>query len=729
MSQAPLWRPVSDTLRSLAQAYGVATEYWDQVGNHVDVSAVVVEAVLASLGVDATSERGTAEALDHIRLRDWRRMIPPIFVMRQGQDQRLWVHVVDGAPVSVEVTFEDETVIELEQMDHWVAPQEVDGVFIGEASFRLPGSMPLGWHTIVARSQGRRVKSPLVVAPERLDPDALIGSRQWGFMTQLYATRSEQSWGLGDTHDLATLAEWSGAELGAGFVLINPLHAASPVTPIAPSPYLPVTRRFTNPIYIHIEDMPEYATLPHQVRDRVDQLAGFLRVRNRSDDLLDRDAVWAAKRTALEAILTFGMSSEREEAFAEYVDREGQGLLDFATWCAITEVYSGDAETWPIGLTKPGTSGVAVFRMENAPRIRFHQWLQFVVSEQLRDVQHRAKAAGMRIGVMHDLAVGVHPEGADAWALQDVLARGVGVGAPPDMYNQQGQNWHQPPWRPDALADAGFAPYRDMLRTVLSHAGGLRIDHVLGLFRMWWVPAGFPATAGTFVRFDFNAMLGILMLEAHRAGAVIVGEDLGTVEPWVRDELAQRGILGTSVLWFEADDAGRRLPPEEWRRDVLASVTVHDLPPTAGYLRDEHVRIRSELDLLAVPEEEELAVSAAARQTWAQILIDRGWLPADADLTTDTGLDTMAIALHRAAAVSPSRLIGVGLPDVVGDRRAQNQPGTDQEYPNWRVPMTNADGEPVVLEDVMARPALLERVLATMTGQGGGDGPPASSVG
>jgi 4-alpha-glucanotransferase len=246
---------------------------------------------------------------------------------------------------------------------------------------------------------------------------------------------------------------------------------------------------------------------------------------------------------------------------------------------------------------------------------------------------------------------------------------------------------------------------------------------------MWWVPAGFPATAGTFVRFDFNAMLGILMLEAHRAGAVIVGEDLGTVEPWVRDELAQRGILGTSVLWFESDEEGRRLPPQEWRHDVLASVTVHDLPPTAGYLRDEHVRIRSELELLTVSEEEELAVSAAMRQAWAQILMDRGWLPVDVDLTTEEGLDAMAIALHRAAIASPSRLIGVGLPDAVGDRRAQNQPGTDQEYPNWRVPMSNADGEPVLLEDVMARPDLLEQVLAAIIGEGGGEGAAAGSVG
>ena len=327
----------------------------------------------------------------------------------------------------------------------------------------------------------------------------------------------------------------------------------------------------------------------------------------------------------------------------------------------------------------------------------------------------------MAIGVMHDLAVGVHPEGADAWALQDVLARGVSVGAPPDMYNQMGQDWSQPPWRPDALAEAGFAPYRDMLRTVLRHCGGLRIDHVLGLFRLWWVPRGMPASAGTFVRFDFDAMLSVLMLEAHRAGALVVGEDLGTVEPWVQQALAERGILGTSILWFEAE-AGAIRPPESWRRDVLASVTVHDLPPTAGYLRDEHVRIRADLGLLTTPEEVERENAARERSAWADVLRQHGWLAWDVDLSTDAGLEEFTVALHRAVAGSPARLIGVGLPDAVGDRRAQNQPGTDQEYPNWRVPVTDGTGRPVLLDELTRpepvagadRDSLLARIVATL---------------
>lgn len=706
------FQPISDDLAALARELGVATEYWDQAGQHVDVSATTVVAVLAALGIDATTPETIAAALDEVRLRAWRRMLPPVFIARQLDERRLWVHVPHGAPVECWVELETGERRDLAAMDFWVEPVEVDGIVTGEASFTVPGDLPLGYHRLHARSGDLSASAPLISTPHRLDTDARIGDRQWGMMTQLYATRSRTSWGLGDLGDLKELTRWSGG-LGAGFVLINPLHAASPVAPMAPSPYLPVTRRFANPIYLRVEDIPEYGQLNGAVRERVDQLAEQLRQLNTSDALLDRDGVWAAKRTALEVIFRSGRTDEREREFRAFVDDQGVGLLNFATWCALADSI-GSTVGWPVEFARPDSPAVLQFRATHEADVEFHMWLQWLVDEQLADVQHVAEQAGMAIGVMHDLAVGVHPEGADAWALQDVLANGVGVGAPPDMYNQMGQNWHQPPWRPDALAEAGFAPYRDMLRTVLNHAGGLRIDHVLGLFRMWWVPAGMPASAGTFVRFDHDAMLGVLTLEAQRAGAVVVGEDLGTVEPWVQQELLERGILGTSILWFEAHDGGAPKAPGEWRREVLASVTVHDLPPTAGYLRDEHVRIRSELGLLAVPEDVVREQAARERNAWADVLRSNGWLSYESDVSTEQGRDDMAIALHRAAAASPARLLGIGLPDLVGDRRAQNQPGTDQEYPNWRVPVAGADGTPILLEDIEAGSPLLDSILAAI---------------
>jgi 4-alpha-glucanotransferase len=700
--EAPPYEPVPDDLAQLAVAYGVATEYWDQAGNHVDVSRATVEAVLTALGLDVASPEGIDAALEEIRLRNWRRMLPPVFVSRQGEDRRLWVHVPT----------DDHRTWVLDQLEWWVEPVEVDGFLVGEASFTVPGQLPLGWHRIVVQTDaGVSSSTPLVVAPHHLEPAAITGARQWGFMTQVYAMRSSQSWGLGDLHDLRTLAEWSGRELGAGFVLINPLHAASPVPPMSPSPYLPVTRRFANPMYLRIEDVPEFAGLGSAVRERIEQLAGQLHKLNDTDDLLDRDAVWAAKRVALQAIHLLELSEERQARYGAYLAQQGPGLVDFATWSAISDVHGSVPASWPSELAHPALPGVAAFRDEHADLVDFHCWVQWLIDEQLSWTQQAARAAGMAIGVMHDLAVGVHPDGADAWALQDVLAVGVGVGAPPDMYNQMGQNWSQPPWRPDALAEAAFLPYRDMLRTVLRNAGGLRIDHVLGLFRLWWVPDGFPAYAGTFVRFDFDAMLSILMLEAHLAGAVVVGEDLGTVEPWVQEVLADRGILGTSILWFETLEGGAIRDPFVWRQEVLASVTVHDLPPTAGYLRDEHVRIRSELGLLTTSAEIESANAAREREAWADVLRDHGWLAEEADLGTDEGLEAFTVGLHRAVAGSPARLIGISLPDVIGDRRAQNQPGTDQEYPNWRVPMADAEGVPVLLEDLLDRPELMDRIV------------------
>lgn len=708
---------VGEGLANLAAAHGVAIEYWDQAGSHVGVSATTVEAVLVALGVDLTGDDAIERGLEEARLSNWRRMLPPVFVGRQGEQRRLWVHVTHGQQVRVHVDLENGERVVLEQMDWYVEPVALGDRFVGEASFAVPPDLPLGWHSATASTVDEVETMPLVMTPERLHAAAVTGERQWGFMTQLYATRSKSSWGLGDLADCEALAVWSGNELGAGFLLVNPLHAASPRAPMTPSPYLPVTRRFTNPIYLHVENIDEFTELAPPVRERLVQLAQTMQRRNGTDEFLDRDAVWAAKRVALESIFSLGLSRERFAEFAEYRVLEGQGLWDFATWCAISDTFGGEADNWPSGFERPGTEEVAEFCASHGELIDFHCWLQWQMDQQLARTQLAAKSAGMAVGLLQDLAVGVHPEGADAWSLQEVLARGVSVGAPPDMYNQVGQDWSQPPWHPAALAEAAFAPYRDMLRTVLRHAGGLRIDHVLGLFRLWLVPAGMPPNAGTFVKLDHDAMLGILCLEAQRAGALVVGEDLGTVEDWVQEVLADRGIVGTSILWFEANSSGNAKPPREWRHEVLASVSVHDLPPTAGFLRDEHVRIRADLGLLTRPVEDERAASARERESWAKLLIDDGFMPPDVDLTSDAGMEEFVIGLHRSVAASPARLIGVSLPDVFGDRRAQNQPGTDQEYPNWRVPMTDSTGSVVVLEDLFAKPELMVRLVGAVRGE------------
>ena len=270
------------------------------------------------------------------------------------------------------------------------------------------------------------------------------------------------------------------------------------------------------------------------------------------------------------------------------------------------------------------------------------------------------------------------------------------MGAPPDAFNQNGQDWTQPPWRPDRLAEVAYRPFRELVSTVLRHSGGVRVDHIIGLFRLWWVPKGELPTLGTYVRYDHEALIGILALEAHRAEAIVVGEDLGVVEPWARAYLRERGILGTSILWFEFehDAGGAPLRPEWWREYCLASVTTHDLPPSAGYLASDHVQLRHALGLLTRPLSEELAADAAERHAWLDNLRSRGALTDGADVE-----ETVA-ALHRYRTWTPSKVLCVSLTDAVGDRRTQNQPGTIDEYPNWRVPLTGPDGAPMPLEAV-----------------------------
>ena len=680
-------------LDPLARAYGVALEYWDQSGVQRRVPHETVASVLRALGADPTDEVSVARSLHDRELRDWRRMLPSVIVGVEGRYAHVWSHVPHGTSLRLWIECEDGSVVEPAQSNRWIEPEEIDGVLTGEATFVIPADLPLGWHTIHAIGEGTSAQCPLVITPAHLEPAALTGGvRLWGLMAQIYSVRSHRSWGIGDLADLADLVAWSGHALGADFLLVNPLHSAAPLTPMIPSPYLPITRRFPNPIYLRIEDVPEYAYLRGRDRKAIRKLSK--NVRRVTADLLDRDTSWTAKSAALDILRTVPLSAGRQAIYDGFVEREGQGLVDFATWCAIAEVHGVDSGSWPEELRHPRDGAVALWRADHADQVEKHLWLQWLLDEQLARTHRVAAEVGMRAGVIHDLAVGVSGKGADAWALQDVLASGVSVGAPPDMYNQKGQDWAQPPWSPTALAEAAYIPYRDMLRTLLRHAGGIRVDHILGLFRQWWIPHGRPADEGTFVAFDHDALLGILALEAQRAGALVIGEDLGTVEPWVQDVLRDRGLLGTSILWFERWEGGALKQPEQWRSDVLASVAVHDLPPTAGYLAGEHVRIRNELGLLTRDVEDERAADSAATEEWLDVARSRGWLSEGGDV------DECVTALHRVVAASPARLVGVGLPDLVGDVRAQNQPGTDQEYPNWRVPLADAEGKPVALEDL-----------------------------
>jgi 4-alpha-glucanotransferase len=686
---------VDAVLRELAASYGVATEYWDWRNEHVQVRRDTLVAVLAALDVDAATPEACAAALAGRRLERWRRTLPRYLVLRDGETPTVDVHVTAGDSVDVWVTLEDGAYhSNLRQVDNHEPPVEADGRWIGVASFAVPADLPCGYHVLHAYTAGTQHQAPLIVTPRWLGMPSRLGNRKlWGLAAQLYSVRSQRSWGIGDLTDLADLATWAVVEHDAGFVLVNPMHAAEPRPPIQPSPYLPTSRRFANPIYLRLDRIPEYARLDASTRARVD---GFRAGLDEAGELIDRDAVWTAKRSALELVHAAPRDPGREFAYRGFQRREGRALEDFATWCVLAEVHGPDWHDWPEPLRHPRSPEVAAFAAEHEAAVDFHRWLQWLLDEQFAGTQDIARRAGMPLGVVHDLAVGVSRTGADSWSWQDELGRGISVGAPPDAYAQTGQDWQQPPWRPDRLAELGYAPLRELIRAALRASGGLRVDHIIGLFRLWWIPDGAGPKAGTYVRYDHDAAIGILALEAARAGAVVIGEDLGTVEPWVRDYLRERGLLGTSVLWFEADydGGGGPLAPERWREYCLASVTTHDLPPTAGYLAGVHVRLRHDLGLLTRSLDEELATDRVEQQAWLDAMRDRGLLAADADA------DETVIALHRALTFAPARLRCLALPDAVGDRRIQNQPGANEGYPNWQIPLSGPGGEPVGLEDV-----------------------------
>ncbi len=712
---------IDPDLAALADAYGVATGYEDYAHRPVPVAAATVVAVLAALGVPADGRAAVRAALTLVDLAPWRRLLPPSVVVRREAPGEVLLHAPAAGTPTVEIQLEDggrRSLSVAAARRH----RAVDGVELAEWPVRLPAELPLGWHRLRATASGppgtpaRTEEVLLVVTPSRLSLPRGVGRQAWGWMVQLYSLRSGRSWGMGDLADLAELADWSGADLGAGVLLCNPLHAVAPVRPIENSPYFPSSRRFWNPLYLRIEAVPEYAALEEPARARLDALGQPGRAADR-DDRIDRDAVWRAKLPALELLFGARRDPDRAAQLAAFRDRAGAGLADFALWCALAERHGRPWQDWPADLAHPRAPAVAAARAELADRVEFFSWLQFLCDEQLAAAQAAAVGAGMPVGLMHDLAVGVDPGGADAWALQDTLALAVTVGAPPDSFNQQGQDWSLPPWRPDRLAAAGYAPYRDMLRSILRHAGGIRIDHILGLFRLWWIPAGESAAAGTYVRYDDAALLGVLALEAHRAGAVVVGEDLGTVEDRVATSLCDRGILGSAVLWFERETdpvtgAERGLlPPERWRELALASVTTHDLPTAAGFLRGEHVRVRAELGQLGRPVAAEQAQADRDRAELLAALTDAGLVgpdPAEAEIV---------LAMHALLGRTPCRLVLAAPADAVGDRRQPNLPGTVDEYPNWRLPTADGAGRPQLIEDLRADPRVAALAAAVRSGR------------
>jgi 4-alpha-glucanotransferase len=545
-----------------------------------------------------------------------------------------------------------------------------DGVERGvDADRPLPADFPLGYHWL-RDAAGRRRR--LIVSPGKCWlPE---GWRAWGWALQLYATRSGKSWGIGDLGDLRDVREWSEA-LGAGFLLVNPLHAVAPTFPQEPSPYFPVTRQFRNPLYLRVVDVPG-ADAPGVVDDVA---AADRRGRALSDEpVVDRDAAWRLKRAVLRSVFDVGAG---RDVFERWRTQHGEPLEGFCRWMAIAVEHGGDWREWDASLRHPGSPAVAEYARRHSAAVDFQAWLQWALDLQLR------RATG-ELPVIQDLPIGVDGGGADAWVWQDGLAQNATVGAPPDLFSTFGQDWGSPPFVPWRLRAVDYEPFVQSIRATLAGAGGLRIDHVMGLFRLWWIPAGRTPAEGAYVRYPSADLLDIVALESHRLRAVVVGEDLGTVERGVREQMDAQNLLSYRLLYFEQEK------PSRWPAKSMAAVTTHDLPTIAGLWDGADSDDRREHT------DEDEAALARQRSDLLAALTDRGGV--DGTLSADDAI----VASYGLMAGAPSTLLSATLDDAVAAERRPNIPGA-VDRANWQIPL------PVRVED-LPRHSLAERVANTL---------------
>ncbi|MGE3619202.1 MAG: 4-alpha-glucanotransferase [Acidimicrobiia bacterium] len=545
----------------------------------------------------------------------------------------------------------------------------------------LPPDLPLGIHDLVPRDGGPTTN--LVVSPGRAHLPADL--RTWGVTVQVPSLRSAGSWGIGDLADVATVAGWL-AGRGAGAVALSPLHAPQPVGVPADSPYYPSSRRWRSPLLLRVEDVPGAAALPQltELAREGRALAEGARI--------DRAAAWRLKLEALEAL--WRSRPGHDPAFEAWSRAQGASLWRWSTFAAVAERHGPAWRSWPEALRHPDGPAVRRLADELADRRAFHAWLQFEIEAQLS----RAAAGGPAL--VQDLAVGVDPAGADAWAWQDLLALDVRVGAPPDAFATAGQDWGLPPFVPWALRDVGYRPLAELFGSAMA-TGGLRVDHVMGLSRLYWIPAGASPAEGTYVHHAPGELIEVLAMESARRGALVVGEDLGTVEPELRARLEAAGVLSTRLVWFEPG------APESFPHAAMAAVTTHDLPTIAGAWTGAD---GAELDALGRHRD--------ARA--AEGLRDR--------LVELTGLDPattpareVAVAVHDHLGRSPSVLAMATLEDCCAVERRPNVPGTVTERPNWSLPL------PLTVEEMATDPGVDAVLGALAAGRRATDPPGARS--
>ncbi|HUF29078.1 MAG TPA: 4-alpha-glucanotransferase [Gemmatimonadaceae bacterium] len=680
-------------LHTLAERAGILPSYVEQSGREVrHTSDATRIALLAAMGFDASDEQCARQALEAWDARDRERLLPPVRVVRAEHATHIAIRVPGrrSGAVGWNLAQRMPSGEDVERAGR-SAPDEH-----GILRLRLPVVPEPGYHPIRIRlhydGQHPTGEQLLIVVPHSCPSPRkrLAGRKVFGLGVNLYAVRSERGWGAGDLTDLTRLVKW-GAAQGAAFVGLNPLHALRN-TGGDVSPYSPLSRIYRNPLYIDIDAVPEWSGAEAvlaliEAPDTTQALAEL-----RDARWLDYERVWKLKSAVLEALYEafrrtqLDRGTARARAFRDYVDREGRALDDFATFQALEEQLSGSPRErswhdWPAEFRDPGTAEVAAFREQHVERVDYHRWLQFELDRQLHLAARAATSAGLSLGLYQDLAIGCAGDGSDAWANQSLLINGVNLGSPPDQYSDNGQDWGLPPINPHALVEQQYAYWIAVLREGLRHGGALRIDHILGLFRQFWIPQGSTGRDGAYVQFPTQDLLGILALEATRAGAIIVGEDLGTVPPEVPATLREWEILGTRVMYFERKDETGFKPSAEYDELALTVVNTHDHVPIAGFLAGRDIELRRHTGLCTAEAAAQALVNRdAERAALTALLQAEGLL-----LEGDPDSPTICGAVNAFVCATPSLMVALSLEDVMGEEEPVNVPAASQEaYPSWR---------------------------------------------
>jgi 4-alpha-glucanotransferase len=691
-----------------ARLWGIEPEYWDIWGRQHFTSNETKQAIMKGMGVRAESAQSLRESIEARRRKEWTRLAPPCLVvgLQEGaiglplhapaelalEIARVEIHEEGGAVRSLEIALRD-------------FPESGTAEFDGRRYVRkqiaLPGGLPLGYHEVRVRLADARQSTLLIVTPERAYAHAALagGGKAAGVALALYGVRSARNWGCGDLRDLHAVIDWIAEDTHSSFVALNPLHAIYNRRPYNTSPYLPQCIFYRNFLYLDVEAIVDFqrsrrAQRLWQCSETQRALAAL-----RASEYVEYEQVSAWKLRFLklafaEFLPEWRAGSERASEFRRYLEAEGELLDRFAAYCALDErLHSRDADQWtwpdwPAPYRDPDSPETQAFRKKHWRLILFYCYAQWQLDTQLAAAQEYARHKGLSIGLYHDLALATDRFGADIWAHRPFYAAGCHVGSPPDDFAPKGQDWGFPPPCSESHRDNGYRLFTSSIRKNCRHGGALRIDHVMRFFRLFWIPQGADATAGAYVRENYDDLIRILALESVRQQVAIIGEDLGTVEPFVRETLERFGILSYRLFYFEKRANGEFKTYSEYPARALVSSTTHDLPTLAGFWVGEDIEARRRAGMFPDDGMYARQVEARARekQKMLDLLFSLELLPAHSPRAV-AQVPELSGELHNAVigflALTPSQLLAVNQEDLTKEIAQQNLPGATWQYPNW----------------------------------------------